>query len=328
MEYKDYYRILGVSKNATEQEIKKAYRELARKYHPDAHADSDPATRKAAEDRFKEINEAYEVLSDPEKRRVYDQFGAQWQQFARGGGNPEDFWRQWTAGQGGPTGRVYTRTVSPEEFEEIFGGSGFSDFFEMLFGRGGIGGFGGFGPFAETVGGTRIPRRGQDAEQPITVTLQEAYHGARRVLQLNGERIEVTIPRGVKTGSKVRVAGKGAPGVAGGAAGDLYLRVEVLPDPTFTREEDNLRVKVPVDLYTLILGGEVQVPTLDRPVMLTIPPETPNGKVFRLRGLGMPNLRHPDRRGDLYVVVEAQLPQKLSERERELFRELRRLRAH
>jgi curved DNA-binding protein len=324
MEYKDYYRILGVSKNATEQEIKKAYRDLARKYHPDAHAHSDPAARKAAEERFKEINEAYEVLSDPDKRRKYDQFGAQWQQFTSRGGNPQDFWQQWYANQGGgPTGGVYTRTVSPEEFEQIFGESGFSDFFEMLFGRGGFG----FGPFAERAGGVRVPRRGQDAEQPITVTLQEAYHGARRVLQLNGERIEVTIPRGVKTGSKVRVAGKGAPGVAGGAAGDLYLRVEVLPDPTFTREGDDLRVRVPVDLYTMILGGEVQVPTLDRPVVLTVPPETPNGKVFRLRGLGMPNLRHPDQRGDLYAVVEVQLPKDLSERERELFRELRRLRS-
>ena len=322
MEFKDYYKILGVDRNATEKEIKQAYRRLARQYHPDVNPGD-----KAAEERFKEINEAYEVLSDPEKRKKYDQFGAQWRQFERMGGRPEDFdWSQWTAGPQGQ--RVYTRTVTPEEFEEILGGfGGFSDFFQML--------FGGMGRRHRTVnvedlfeGGERTfyerPQHAQDIEQPVQITLEEAFRGTTRILQQpDGSRIEVKIPRGVRTGSRVRVAGKGA---GNGQRGDLYLKVEVLPHPTFQRDGDDLRVDVPVDLYTAILGGEVEVPTLERPVMLKIPPETPNGKTFRLRGLGMPNLRNPDRRGDLYARVNVQLPRNLSEREKELFRQLRDLR--
>ncbi|HIQ04268.1 MAG TPA: J domain-containing protein, partial [Anaerolineae bacterium] len=313
MEYKDYYKILGVSKNATEKEIKRAYRKLARQYHPDVNPGD-----KVAEERFKEINEAYEVLSDPEKRKKYDQFGAQWQQWQRMGGRPEDFdWSQWVAQGTGPGGqRVYTHTVSPEEFEEILGGfGGFSDFFETLFGGMGrrrTSDFGG-GPFDSFRAGFRArPRRGRDIEQPVQITLEEAYRGTTRVLQRdNGTRLEVKIPRGVKTGSRVRMAGKGIPGTGGGQAGDLYLKIEVLPHNTFERRGDDLYVEVPVDLYTCILGGETRVPTLDGSVMLTIPPETPNGKVFRLRGLGMPNLRNPDRHGDLYATVNVQLPQHL-----------------
>lgn len=315
MDYKDYYKVLGVNKNATEQEIKKAYRQLARKFHPDTNPDD-----KNAEERFKELNEANEVLSDPEKRRKYDQFGAQWQQYERTGGNPQDFWRQYQGGGAtGPTTGGYTRTVSPEEFEQMFGGSGggFSDFFETLFGRS-----------ARQPGGSgsaaaRQPRRGQDAEHSIDVTLEEAFHGTVRLLQTDGERAEVTIPRGVKTGSKVRVSAKGAPGLAGGAPGDLYLRVHVLPHAKFTRDGDDLRLRIPVDLYTMVLGGETHVAALDRTVVLTIPTTTPNGKVFRLRGLGMPHLHKPDQRGDLYVTVDAQLPQRLNDAERDLFEKLR-----
>ncbi len=333
MEYKDYYKILGVSKNATEKEIKKAYRKLARQYHPDANP-NDPK----AEEKFKEINEAYEVLSDPEKRKKYDQFGAQWKNFTGAGGRPEDFWRQYGAqGAGGaPGGGPSYRTVSPEEFEEIFGGGsgGFSDFFETLFGMGARGARGtgaGFNDFgfggARTSGRTR-PIRGRDIEHPVDITLEEAYHGSSRTLQLGDERIEVKIPKGVKTGSRVRVAGKGEPGRNGGKPGDLYLKINVLPHARFQREGDNLRLKLPVDLYTMILGGEVQVPTLDRPLILNIPHETDNGKVFRLRGKGMPNVKRPDQRGDLYVEVSAKLPKNLTEQEKELFRQLRTLRHH
>lgn len=326
MEYKDYYKILGVSKNATDKEIRKAYRKLARKYHPDANPGD-----KTAEERFKEINEAHEVLSDPEKRAKYDQFGSQWQHFAKeGSGSVDDFFRQWGKGQR-PQGGTYTRTVSPEEFSEMFGGGmgGFSDFFETLFGMGGVqsGGFDPFGGRTTTASRRTRPTRGRDIEHPLEITLDEAYRGATRILQLDGERLEVKVPRGVKTGSRVRVSGKGAAGRAGGQRGDLYLRITVLPHPLFQREGDNLRLKQHIDLYTMLLGGEVQVPTLDRPVMLTIPPETPNGKVFRLKGLGMPQLRHPDRRGDLYVEAEVDLPKNLSPREKELFRELRALRS-
>jgi curved DNA-binding protein len=332
MEYKDYYKILGVPKNATEKEIKKAYRKLARQYHPDANP-NDPT----AEEKFKEINEAYEVLSDPEKRKKYDQFGAQWKNFTGAGGRPEDFWRQWqgsAAGAGAPGGGY--RTVSPEEFEEMFGGAGgFSDFFEALFGMGGRRGgrTGGFedifgGVYTTGAGARARPMRGRDIEHPVEITLEEAYHGTTRVLQMDGERIEVKIPKGVKTGSRVRVAGKGEPGRNGGQPGDLYLKIHVLPHSQFKREGDDLRLKLAVDIYTLILGGEVQVPTLDRPVLLNIPPETDNGKVFRLRGKGMPNLKQPDRRGDLYVEVSAKLPKNLTEQEKELFRQLRALRPH
>jgi curved DNA-binding protein len=323
MEYKDYYKILGVDRNATEKEIKQAYRKLARQYHPDVNPGD-----KAAEERFKEINEAYEVLSDPEKRKKYDQFGAYWQQFTRAGGRPEDFdWSRWTAtGPGGQ--RVYTRTVTPEELEEIFGGlGGFSDFFQTLFGGMGrrqrpvdLSDLFGFGEFDQAV--QERPRYGRDVEQPVQVTLEEAFRGTTRILQReDGSRIEVKIPRGVRTGSRVRVSGKGVLGR--GQSGDLYLVVEVLPHPTFQRDGDDLKVDVPVDLYTAILGGEVQVPTLERPVVLTIPPETPNNKIFRLRGLGMPNLKNPDQRGDLYARVLVQLPTHLTDRERELFRQLR-----
>jgi curved DNA-binding protein len=335
MEYKDYYQILGVPKTATEKEIKKAYRKLARENHPDTNP-NDPR----AEEKFKEINEAYEVLSDPEKRRKYDQFGAQWKNFTGAGGRPEDFWRQYGAGQPGtgsgrgPAGGTGYRTVSPEEFEEIFGSGGFSDFFETLFGMGARGrprsagaGFDDFGFGGATAGRAR-PTRGRDIEHPVDITLEEAYHGSSRTMQLDGERIEVKIPKGVKTGSRVRVAGKGEPGRNGGKPGDLYLRINVLPHAHFQREGDNLRLRLPVDLYTMILGGEVQVPTLDRPLILNIPPETDNGKVFRLRGKGMPNLKKPDQHGDLYVEVTAKLPKNLTEQEKELFRQLRALRPH
>lgn len=323
MEYRDYYQVLGVSKNASADDIKKAYRKLARKYHPDVNPGD-----KAAEEKFKELSEAYEVLSDPEKRQKYDQFGAQWRQYERAGGRPEDFdWGRW-AGQPGGGQRAYSRSVSPEEFEQMFGGGpgGFSDFFETLFGGAGRQRTTGFSDF----GGRQYqprPRRGRDVEHPVQVTLEEAFHGATRSLQWEGGRaIEARIPRGVQTGSRIRLSGQGQPGVAGAESGDLYLTVEVLPHPTFQREDDDLKVTVPVDLYTAVLGGRVEVPTIDRTVKLTIPPETPNGKVFRLRGLGMPSLRNPDQRGDLFATVEVQLPQDLNQQEKNLFQQLRDMR--
>ncbi len=317
MEYKDYYQTLGVSKTATQDEIKKAYRKLARKHHPDMNPGD-----KTAEEKFKEINEAYEALSDPDKRKKYDQFGAQWQDYTRRGGQPQDFdWTQW-AGRGQPGG--YTRTVTPEELEQMFGGGfsgaggglgGFSDFFEALFG--GLGG--------RAAGRERSapqPARSLDAEHPVEISLEEAFHGTTRSLHYeDGRRIEAKIPPGVKSGSKVRLSGQAQ--TSGGQSGDLYLKIEVLPHPTFTRDGDDLKVNVPVDLYTALLGGTVQVPTLDRPVELTIPPETPNGKVFRLRGLGMPRLRSPQERGNLYATAQVQLPKDLNEHERQLFQQLR-----
>lgn len=337
MQYKDYYQTLGVGKNADEKEIKKAYRKLARQYHPDKNPDD-----AAAEEKFKEVNEAYEVLSDPEKRQKYDRFGSQWQQFERAGGQAEDFdWSQWMGGQPGGGG-AYARSVSPEEFEQMFGGGfgqsgfggggGFSDFFETLFGgmgaqqggfrQGGFerSGFGGQG----TQGFQARPQQGRDMEHPIQITLEEAFHGATRTLHWeDGRSINAKIPRGVKSGSKVRLSGQGQPGAGGGQAGDLYLVVDVLPHNRYEREEDDLKVTVPVELYTAVLGGKVRVSTIDKAVNLTIPAGTNGGKTFRLSGLGMPNMRQPDERGDLYVTVEIQVPATLSDEEKELFQKLK-----
>jgi curved DNA-binding protein len=324
MEYKDYYKTLGVSKNAGADEIKKAYRKLARKYHPDVNPND-----KAAEERFKGVNEAYEVLSDEEKRSKYDRFGAEWQQYERAGGRPEDFgWQRWGAAPGGAYSS--TRTMTPEEFEQMFGrggsqsGGGFSDFFDFLFGGQARSAGTGRG-FGDASFGSQSVRPPRDLEQPVQVTLEEAFHGTTRTLQWEGgKRVEAKIPRGVRSGSKVRLSGQGAAG--DGRAGDLYLKVEVMPHHLYERDGDDLKMTLPVDLFTVLLGGKVSVPALDKSVNLTIPAGTRNGKVFRLSGLGMPKLRKPDVRGDLYVTINVELPAQLSEAERELVRQWQKLR--
>ncbi|HAL60927.1 MAG TPA: hypothetical protein DCP08_00785 [Chloroflexi bacterium] len=304
MEYKDYYQILGVDRNADQKEIRKAYRRLARQYHPDVNP-GDPS----AQERFKEINEAYEVLSDPEKRQKYDQLGTSWRQWQRMGGDPSGFdWGQWFTGQ---PGQVY---VQYGDLDEILGGlGGFSDFFQAIFGG------------TSKSSWRTASRRGRDYEQEVEITLEEAFRGTTKILSKNGRRLEVKIPPGVGTGSRIRIAGEGGDGY-GGAKGDLYLRVKVAPHPRFRREGDDLHVEVPLDLYTAVLGGEVRVPTLKGDIMLKIPPGTQNGKAFRLKGQGMPTLKDPQKRGDLYAKVKVRLPQKLTPRERELFEELNRLR--
>lgn len=296
MEYKDYYKILGVPRTVDEKELKKAFRKLAQQYHPDKNPGDKEAERK-----FKEINEAYTILSDADKRQKYDQFGPQWEQYTRSG----------AGGSGGQT-----RTMSPDEFERIFGGE-FGDIFQTMFGGGRPGqqtrrrstGFDQFTGAAQT-----------QQEVPIQITLDEAFRGTTRVLQTNdGTRMETNIPRGVKSGSKVRMRGVGG-------QGDVMLKVEVLPHADFTRDGDDLRVKVTVDLYTALLGGEARVPTLERPLVLTVPAGAQNGKLFRLRGQGMPQLKHPDQRGDLLAELTVTLPTNLSDEERRLFQRLRELR--
>jgi curved DNA-binding protein len=286
---KDYYKILGLARKASEREIKQAYRKLARQYHPDVNPGD-----KTAEEKFKQINEAYEVLSDKEKRKKYDKYGDQWQyadQF-------EQAQRQQTPGWdfgGGGTRVYYTEGDFGSLFDDILGGIGF--------GR----------------GQTR-PRRGQDLEYPVEVTLEEAYRGTTRTLSFaDGKRLEVKVPAGVRTGSRVKLAGKGANG------GDLYLKVTVRPHSTFERRGDDLYVGVPVPLVTAVLGGEVQVPTLKGKVALKIPAETQNGRTFRLAGQGMPHLGNKSR-GDLLAKVRVVLPTKLSAKERELFKQLGELR--
>lgn len=312
MEYKDYYNILGVPKGADEAEVKKAYRKLAKQHHPDRNPGD-----KAAEAKFKEISEAYEVLSDPEKRKLYEQFGSQWQSYQRAG----------ASGHPGAGGSPFGQTISPEDFERIFGqgfrggggratggGAGqFSDFFEALFGGGGgRGGRTGFG------GG--MPQQPASQQLEVELTLEEAFHGTTRQLSRpDGSALTAKIPKGVKTGSKIKLSG-----ALNGQ--DVYLVMTVLPHGRYERDGDDLRLKVPVDLYTAILGGPAEVPALDKTVTLTIPAGTPNGRAIRLRGLGMPKLGQSEERGDLYATIEVQLPTQLSAEEKTLFEQLRTMR--
>lgn len=327
MEYKDYYKILGVDKKATAKEIKQAYRRLAKQHHPDVNQGN-----KDAETRFKEINEAHEVLGDAEKRKKYDQLGPNWKQYdqwqrAGGQANGQPFdWSQFgfAAGAGRNAPHGY-RTVTEQDLEGLFGDSGpFSGFYHTFFGA----------PDSEVKRQYRTtprPRRGQDVEQPVEVSLEEAFHGTMRVLQMSDasdrlRRLEARIPAGVQGGSRVRLAGQGMPGTAGGQAGDLYLIVHVLPHHLFEREGDDLHLKVNVPLTATVLGGEVEIPTLNGRVMLRIPQTTQNGKSFRLKGKGMPKLYPAGERGDLYVELKVVLPEQLSEREQQLFEELASLR--
>jgi curved DNA-binding protein len=295
MDYKDYYKILGVPKSASEADVKRAYRKLARDHHPDRH----PGDKKA-EERFKEINEAYEVLGDPDKRRKYDQLGSRYQEWQRMGGDPRGF--NW--GQG---------NVRVEDLDDLFGGQ-FSDFFTSIFG-------------GDAARGRRANVRGRDVDQNVEISLEEAFHGATLTFQKNGKHIEVKVPPGVKTGSRVRVAGEGGAGAGSGPKGDLYLVVNVRPHPRFKRDGDDLSLEMPIDLYTAVLGGEASVQTFDGALSLKIPPETQDGRTFKLRGQGMPHLREPKNRGDLLVKVHVRIPQNLSAEEKRLFSELAQLRS-
>jgi DnaJ-class molecular chaperone len=341
MEYKDYYKILGVGKSASADDLKKAYRKLARKYHPDVNPGD-----KSSETRFKEINEAYEVLSDPEKRKRYDTLGPNWQEQFGFGGAPAGAGRSRSSTSRRSGGISY-------DFEDP---TGFSEFFEALFGRRGA-----------TTGGTRTGQRstmhdimrqpGENIEQPVEVTLQEAYSGTTKTFVIQApetcptcagkgevgnricpacagvgttertKRLEVKIPPGVDNGSRVRVAGEGQPGTNGGPRGDLHLVVSLKPDPAFERKGDDLVEDVQIALTTVMLGGEVPVPLPDgKRVLLTIPPETQNGQTFLLRGKGMPRLRGIGQ-GNLLARVRVVLPTRLTPRERELFQMLRAERA-
>lgn len=285
----DYYSILGVPRNADQNEIKKAFRKLAKKYHPDANPNNPQA-----EARFKEINEAYEVLSNAETRAQYDRFGPNFRQYQQMGGNGNPF-------SGGFT---YSRGATAPDFDDL------SDLFGSIFGQMGARGRGG-------------AMAGQDIEQPITITLQEAYEGTVRIINKDGRQIRVNIPAGATNGTRVRLAGEGGLGFNGGKSGDLYLVVEVLPSPDFQREGDDLTVDVKVDAFTAMLGGEVEVPTLGRPVRLRIPPGTQSGRKFRISGKGMPILRKPNSYGDLYARVMITVPQQLNEEQRRLVEQLR-----
>lgn len=304
MDFKDYYEILGVPPDADEQTIKQQYRKLARQYHPDVN----PGNQEA-EEKFKGINEAYQALSNSEQRKKYDALRAQYQRWQQGGGKPQDFnWQEWAAqpGEG-----VNVRYATAEDLEDLFGSeSPFSDFFTNIFGQ------------ARGQARSRGPRRGQDVEAEINLTLEEAVQGATRALQVGNRQIEARIPPGVRAGSRVRLAGQGGPGREGGSAGDVYLVARLLPHPNFEVDGDDLHTEVAIDIYTAIAGGEVRVPTLDRPVMLKIPPRTQGGRTFRLRGRGLPKRGDRKARGDLYVRVRLMLPENMTEEELNTLRSL------
>ncbi|MCS7054894.1 MAG: J domain-containing protein [Thermoflexales bacterium] len=298
MEYKDYYKTLGVDRNADQETIKKAFRKLARQYHPDANKGD-----KKAEEKFKEINEAYEVLSDPEKRKLYDRMGASYREYQRAGGNPRDYdWSQWATGSdffgfGQNARRVYEQDIDLGEFiRQMFSGG-------------------------QTVSQPR------DFQQGVDITLEEAYHGTTRLVQKPGQSdIEVKIPPGVKTGSRVRVRGQGGKN-ARGQAGDLYLVIEVKPHPIYERKDDDLYRDVQVDAFTAMLGGEIQVDTFAGPIMVKVPPGTSSGKLIRVRGRGMPKLNKSGEYGDLYLRVLITVPNDLTDAEREQLAKMARRRA-
>ena len=296
MEYKDYYKILGVDRKASDDEIRKAYRKLAKQYHPDYNPNN-----KQAEDRFKEINEAYEVLSDSKKRSHYDRLGSDYSQWQRRGSGDFD-WSQYGTGFPGGT------RVNMDDLNDLFGGggiNGFSDFFQTIFGGGGV--------------RTSSHPQTQGYQQELQITLEEAYRGTMRLIQSDGREKQVRIPAGVRTGSKVRVPGVGPQGL------DLYLIVEVTDDPRFERRGNDLHTTATVNVFTAALGGEAEVDTFEGKIKLNIPAGTQPEQVFRLAGRGMPHVKEPKEKGDLFVRVKVQIPKYLSAKQRELLEEASRI---
>ncbi|MEA2107281.1 MAG: J domain-containing protein [Bacteroidota bacterium] len=305
MDYKDYYKILGVSKNASTDEIKKAYRKLAVKYHPDKNPGN-----KQAEARFKEISEAYEVLRDPEKRKKYDQLGSNWNQFQGADAGGFDF------SQFGGGRRGKGRTYFSGNMDDLFGDSdsGFSDFFNAFFG--GFGGSsGGFHQQAQQV-------KGKDLRSELSISLSEAFHGTSRLLNVNGQKIKINIKPGAYNGQELRIKGKGGKGRNGGADGDIYLNIKVLPEKNYTVHGNDLILKTDVDLYTAVLGGKLNINTLSGKLNINIPKGTQNGTKLRVKGKGMPVYGKSGTYGDLYLQLNILIPTNLSKKEEELFRQL------
>ncbi len=306
MEFKDYYKILGVDKNATKDEIKKAYRKLAKKYHPDSNPND-----KASEEKFKELTEANEVLSDPEKRKKYDTLGSNWKQYEHAGS------RGLAVQEAG--GYQYSGDIN-----DLFGNvGGFSDFFESFFG-------GGFRSEADgsPFGNTRArAQKGSDYESTLNITLEEAHRGGERQLKVDGQKIKVKITPGIQEGQKLRLKALGGQGRSGGEKGDLYLKIHVTEHPWFERKGDDLYFNLNVDLYTAVLGGKEKIETIDgKRLMVTIDKGTDSGTTLRIKGMGMARTGNPGSRGDLFVKVMVNVPKNLSKQEIELFEKLREIR--
>lgn len=295
MEFIDYYKVLEIDKSAGDADIKKAYRKLARKYHPDLNPNDASAKQK-----FQKINEANEVLSDPEKRKKYDQYGKDWQQ-----GDAYEQARQQQSQQGGGQ-RSYQGAD--------FGGEDFSDFFSSMFGGGGGSSFGG--------GGRNVRYKGQDLNAELNLDLRDVYTSQKQTLTVNGKNIRLTIPAGVENGQTIRIKGHGGAGANGGPAGDLMITFSIKNSTPFKREGSNLSSSHEVDLYTAVLGGETTVETFDGKVKLKIPAGTQNGTKVKLKGKGFPIYKSEGQFGDFYITYQVKIPTELSQKEKELFEEL------
>jgi curved DNA-binding protein len=311
MDFKDYYEILGVAPDADKKTIQQTFRKLARQHHPDVNPGN-----KDAEEKFKTYNEAYQVLSDIKQRKKYDELRAQYQEWQKTGDRKQDFdWQNWSDQKPGQGGRP--QYANAEDLEDLFGSdSPYSDFFANIFGSQRARGSG------KVRSAPPSSRRGRDVEYEVDLTLEEAFHGTERLLEIDGHRFTAGLPAGVRTGSRVRLAGQGEKGQNNGPAGDLYLIVRISPNETFEREGDNLHMEVPVDIFTAIAGGEIRISSMERPLILTIPARTNAGQIFRLRNKGMPHLGDPKTRGDLFARVRLVLPDPLTDLEVDRIREL------
>lgn len=300
MEFIDYYKILEIDRNASADDIKKAYRKLARKYHPDLNPND-----KEAENKFKQVNEANEVLSDPEKRKKYDQYGQDWkhaEEFERGGPR-----------QSRPRGQQSSRAYSGHFTEEDF-----SDFFSSMFGGSGF----------QSSGREGVKYKGGDYKAELHLKLSDVFRTHKQTLTVGGKNIRLTIQAGVEDGQTIKIKGYGGEGVNGGPRGDLYISFVIKNDTDFVREGNDLHAKVSVDLYTAVLGGEITVPTMDGKVKLKLKPGTQNGTKVRLKGKGFPVYKEEGKFGDLYVTYQVEIPKELSEKEKDLFIQLSKLRNH
>jgi curved DNA-binding protein len=302
MEYKDYYKILGIDKTASQEDIKKAFRKLAIKYHPDKNAGN-----KKAEEKFKEINEANEVLGDAEKRKKYDELGSNWQSYRQHGGDAGNFdWSKWT--------NRNNRQGRQQQYEQEFDGGSFSDFFENIFG----------GRFGGNEGGSRRSQRtqGQDLQADLELSLEDIYEGGTRQITLNGQRINMKIKPGLQEGQVLRMKGKGSPGHNGATAGDLLIVIHIARHNRYEVRGNDLHFDQPLSLYSAVLGGKIHVKVFDKTVKVDIPAGTDSGKVFRLKGMGMPLFDKPGVRGDAYVRMMIHVPKNLTAEEKNMFNRL------